>query len=107
MRISCSAAKRTSFLPDVPTIEEALKVRDYNITVTFGMLVPAGAPGPVVDRLHTTIASILNSAEFKATLAKLGTDHTPVLSQADLSAWLTTETARWRRIIDLTHIYGD
>ncbi|HEY7744540.1 MAG TPA: tripartite tricarboxylate transporter substrate binding protein [Burkholderiales bacterium] len=105
--MAVTAAKRTDFLPDVPTIQEALKVRDYNITVTFGMLVPAGAPKPMVDRLHAEIANILNSADFKAALAKLGTDQTPVMSQADLNAWLNTETARWRRIIDLTHIYGD
>jgi tripartite-type tricarboxylate transporter receptor subunit TctC len=105
--MAVTAAKRTVFLPDVPTIQEALKVRDYNITVTFGMLLPAGVPKPVVDRLHSEIASILNSADFKATLAKLGTDETPVMSQADLSAWLNTETARWKRIIDLTKIYGD
>jgi hypothetical protein len=29
------------------------------------------------------------------------------MPQADLSAWLNTETARWKRIIDLTKIYGD
>jgi len=105
--MAVTAAKRTVFLPDVPTIQEALKVRDYNITVTFGMLVPAGAPKPVADRLRAEIASILNSADFKATLSKLGTDETPVMSQADLSAWLSAETARWKRIIDLTKIYGD
>jgi tripartite-type tricarboxylate transporter receptor subunit TctC len=60
-----------------------------------------------VDRLHAEIANILDSADFKAALAKLGTDQTPAMSQADLNAWLKTETARWRRIIDLTHIYGD
>jgi tripartite-type tricarboxylate transporter receptor subunit TctC len=105
--MAVTAAKRTVFLPDVPTIQEALKVRDYNITVTFGMLVPAAAPKAVADRLHAELASILNSADFKETLAKLGTDETPVMSQADLSAWLNTETARWKRIIDLTKIYGD
>jgi tripartite-type tricarboxylate transporter receptor subunit TctC len=105
--MAVTAAKRTAFLPDVPTIQEALKVRDYNITVTFGMLVPAGVPKPVVDRLHAEIGSILNSPDFKESLSKLGTDQTPVMSQADLSTWLNTETARWKRIIDLTKIYGD
>jgi len=102
-----TAAKRTSFLPDVPTIQEALKVRDYNITVTFGMLVPAGVPKPVAERLHAEIAKILNSADFKSRLVALGTDQTPAMSQADLGAWLSNETARWKRIIELTNIHGD
>jgi hypothetical protein len=50
---------------------------------------------------------MVTSADFKETLAKPGTDEMPVMSQADLSAWLNTETARWKRIIDLTKIYGD
>lgn len=105
--LAVTAAKRTAFLPDVPTIEEALKVRDYNITVTFGMLVPAGVPKPVAERLHAEIGKILNSADFKARLVSLGTDDTPPMSQADLSAWLKNETARWKRIIELTGIHAD
>ncbi len=105
--LAVTAAKRTAFLPDVPTIEEALKVRDYNITVTFGMLVPAGVPKPVAERLHAEIGKILNSADFKARLVALGTDDTPPMSQAGLSAWLNNETARWKRIIELTGIRAD
>ncbi|MBI3917646.1 MAG: tripartite tricarboxylate transporter substrate binding protein [Betaproteobacteria bacterium] len=105
--LAVTAAKRTAFLPDVPTIQEALKVRDYNLTVTFGMLLPVGVPKPVADRLHAEIAKILNSAEFKARLVALGTDQTPVMSRAELGAWLKNETARWKRIIELTDIRGD
>jgi tripartite-type tricarboxylate transporter receptor subunit TctC len=105
--MAVTAAKRTAFLPEVPTIAEALKIRDYDITVTFGMLAPAGTPKPVVDRMHAELAKIVSSPEFKATLAKLGTDETPVMSMADLGAWLRNETARWRRIIELTGIRAD
>ena len=105
--MAVTAAKRTAFLPEVPTIEEALKVRDYNITVTFGMLAPAGTPKPVVDRMHAELGRIMSSPDFKATLVKLGTDETPAMSQADLGAWLKNETARWKRIIGLTGIRAD
>lgn len=105
--VAVTAAKRTAFLPEVPTIEEALKVRDYNITVTFGMLAPAGTPKPVVDRMHAELGKIMSSPDFKATLVKLGTDETPVMSQAELGAWLKNETARWKRIIELTGIRAD
>jgi tripartite-type tricarboxylate transporter receptor subunit TctC len=105
--LAVTAAKRTAFLPDVPTIEEALNVRDYNITVTFGMLVPAGTPKPIANRVHTEIAKIVTSPEFKARLVALGTDETPVMSTAELSAWLQDETARWRRIIEFTGIRAD
>lgn len=105
--LAVTAAKRTVFLPDVPTIAEALKIRDYDITVTFGMLAPAGTPKPVVDRLHAELNKIVSSQDFKARLSQLGTDQTPVLSLVDLSAWLRNETARWKRVIEFTGIRGD
>jgi tripartite-type tricarboxylate transporter receptor subunit TctC len=105
--LAVTAAKRTAFLPDVPTIAEALKIRDYDITVTFGMLAPVGTPKPVMDRMHAEIGKIVSSPDFKSRLALLGTDETPMMSTAELGAWLRNETARWKRIIELTDIRAD
>ena len=105
--LAVTAEKRTSFLPDVPTIAEALNIRDYNITVTFGMLAPAGTPKPVVERLHAELNKIINSPDFKSRLHALGTDETLAMSLAELSEWLKSETARWRRIVELTGIRAD
>lgn len=105
--LAVTAAQRTVFLPDVPTIAEALNIRDYNITVTFGMLAPAGVPKPIVDRMHAELGKIVSSPDFKSRLVALGTDETPVMSAAELSAWLRNETARWRRIIEFTGIRAD
>ena len=105
--MAVTAGKRTRFLPDVPTIAEALNIRDYNITVTFGMLVPAGTPKPIADRLHAEIARIMTSPDFRARLESMGTDETPVMSPVELSAWLKSETDRWRRVIEFTGIRAD
>lgn len=105
--LAVTAGKRTAFLPDVPTIAEALKIRDYDITVTFGILAPAGTPRPIMDRMHAEISKVLNAADFKARLVSLGTDETLPISQTELAAWLQTETDRWRRVIEFTKIHGD
>lgn len=105
--LAVTAAKRTAFLPDVPTIAEALKIRDYDITVTFGMLAPAGAPKAIVERMQAELNKIVTSPEFKARLVALGTDQTPVMSLPALSAWLKNETERWRRIIQFTGIRAE
>ena len=102
--LAVTAAKRTAFLPDVPTIAEALKIRDYDITVTFGMLALSGTPKPAMDRMHDEIGKIVSSPDFKSRLALLGTDETLVMSTAELGAWLRNETDRWRPIIELTGI---
>ena len=105
--LAVTAARRTAFHPDVPTIAEALKIRDFDITVTFGMLAPVGTPKPVMDRMHAEIGKIVSSPDFKSRLALLGTDETPLMSTAELGAWLRNETARWKRIIELTDIRAD
>jgi tripartite-type tricarboxylate transporter receptor subunit TctC len=105
--LAVTAEKRTAFLPEVPTIAEALKIREYDITVTFGMLATTATPKPVVDRMHAELGKILQSADFKSRLATLGTDETPVLSQAELRDWLRKETARWARIVELTDIRAE
>ena len=105
--LAVTAAKRTAFLPEVPTIAEALKIRDYDITVTFGMLAAAGTPKPIVDRVHAEIGKIISSADFKSRLAVLGTDETPPMSQTELRDWLRNETARWARIIEVTDIRAE
>ena len=105
--LAVTAARRTAFLPAVPTIAEALKIRDYDITVTFGMLATAGTPKPVVDRMHAELSRIVSSQDFRAMLAKLGTDETQVMSQAELGAWLKNETARWKLIIEFTGIRAE
>jgi tripartite-type tricarboxylate transporter receptor subunit TctC len=71
------------------------------------MLAPAGTPKPIADRMHAELAKIVGSPDFKATLMKLGTDETPVMSIAELGAWLRNETARWRRIIEMTGVRAD
>ena len=105
--LAVTAAKRTAFLPEVPTISEALKIREYDITVTFGMLAMAATPKPILDRMHAELGKILQSSDFKSRLAALGTDETPVLSQAELRDWLRKETGRWARIVELTDIRAE
>ncbi len=105
--MAVTASKRTAFLPEVPTIAEALKIRDYDITVTFGMMAQAGTPKPLMERMHAELAKIMQSPDFKSRLAALGTDETPVMSSAELADWLRRETARWRGFVEATGIRAE
>ena len=71
------------------------------------MLALSGTPKPVMDRMHAEIGKIVSSPDFKSRLALLGTDETPMMSTAELGAWLRNETERWKRIIELTGIRAD
>ena len=96
--LAVTAAKRTAFLPGADHCGGA-KIRDYDITVTFGMLAQAGAPRPIMDRMHAEIAKVLQSPDFKSRLSALGTDETAPMSSAELADWLKRDRslARFRR----------
>ncbi len=104
--IAISAAERTPQLPNLPTIAEALSLKDYDVTVTFGMLAPASVPKPLLSVMHKKIAAAVNSAEYKARLKKVATDEAPTLTPEELSKWLQNETKRWGEIVRSTGIRG-
>jgi len=69
--LAVTATKRSSTLPEVPTMAEA-GLPDFVITSWFGLLVPAGTPAPIVARLNAETVKVLGRAEVKATLAAQG-----------------------------------
>jgi tripartite-type tricarboxylate transporter receptor subunit TctC len=105
--LAVTGFKRSSFLPDVPTMSEALKLPDYDVTVTFGMMAPSATPKEVIDRIHAEIGKVVRSPEFKSRLAALGTDETPLLTPAEMVEWLRNQTAHWARLVQATGIRAD
>jgi len=61
--IAVANESRTSLLPDVPTMAEAGPLPGYAIDVWFGVLVPAGTPRPIVDRLNAEINRVLQDPD--------------------------------------------
>ena len=66
-------SKRSSLMPDVPTIAEGLSLPGYSVQLWYGVLVPAGTPRAIVDRLNTEINGIVRDPHLqKDRLAPLG-----------------------------------
>ncbi len=105
--LAVTGARRSSHMPEVPTMTEALNIPDYDVTVTFGMMAPAATPKDVLERLHGEIAKVAQSQDFKVRLAALGADETPLLTPAEMREWLRKATAHWRRMVEATGIHGD
>jgi tripartite-type tricarboxylate transporter receptor subunit TctC len=71
--LGVSTAKRSSALPNVPTIAESgLPGFDYNLWI--GMYAPAGTPNDVVDKINADVARALASSEVRERLAALGAE---------------------------------
>ena len=102
--LAVSGARRYAALPEVPTVAEALP--GYASDIWYGVLLPAGAPAPLVNTLHGEIVRQLNSADVRARLAADGAEavaNTP----AAFAAILRDESKRWARVIKETGLRAD
>ncbi len=71
--LAVTTAKRSSALPNVPTLQEA-GVPNVAIGTWFGLLAPAATPKAVVTRLNTELVKIIQSPDFKKQMADIGAE---------------------------------
>ncbi len=89
--------RRSPQLPDLPTFEEQ-GIADFNASVWWGIMGPAGLPGPVLSRLNQVFAAAIASPEMKTRLESLGAQ--PVGgSSAQFAAFFASERATWQGVI--------
>jgi len=94
--LGVSTAKRVPQIPEVATIAES--VPGYEAHTWFGVLVPAGTPQPIVDRLSREAMKILQSDEIKKRFAEVGAEPVGGTPQ-QFAAFMAAETAKWAKVI--------
>ncbi len=91
------AAQRPAALPDVPTMTEA-GVRDLDCDTVTGLVMPAGAPKDIVERLHREVVAIGKLPDVKARLEMLGFN--PVLNTPEeFDVRIKAEMAKWGKVV--------
>ncbi len=95
--LGVTAGKRSPELPDVPTIDEA-GVRGYEFDTWYGLLVPAGTPRPIIERLSRETAKVLESAAVKEQFTPQGIEAAPT-SPEQFGAYLRTEVEKWGKVV--------
>ena len=89
--------KRYPLFPNVPTISEA-GVKNYDVNNWYGVVVAAGTPEPIVNKLNSALIKALRSEEVQARFSGLGlvpVSNTP----KEFQRFIATESARWAEII--------
>jgi tripartite-type tricarboxylate transporter receptor subunit TctC len=95
--LAVSSSKRSTVMPDVPTIAEA-GVPRFDATSWNGVLVPAGVPRPILARIHESVARALQSPEVRERLTGDGAE--PVGSTPEqFAAFIRAEMAKWGKVI--------
>jgi tripartite-type tricarboxylate transporter receptor subunit TctC len=88
-----TTAKRADPLPNVPTVAEA-GVPGYEYATWYGMLAPAGTPGPIITKLNRALVATLNSSEVKRLFVSQGLTPLPTTSQ-EFSKHIRSELTKW------------
>jgi tripartite-type tricarboxylate transporter receptor subunit TctC len=71
--IAVSTIKRSSILPNVPTIAES-GVPGFDFSLWFGIWAPTGVPQPIINKISQSIKAAGNDAGVKSKLAGLGNE---------------------------------
>ncbi len=88
--------KRSSALPNVPTMAEA-GMPDFDTSLWLGLMGPAGLPKPVVEKLTTTTRNALQAPEATKQLVKQGYD-SDYLGPDQFAAYIKSEHTRWSAV---------
>ncbi len=95
--LAVTGAKRSPLLPDVPTAQEA-GLKDFDVTIWFGVLAPAGTPAPVVERLNREIVAVMSTEEMKKKMQADGAEAKPT-SPAEFAALIKHDMAKWGPVV--------
>ena len=86
--LAVTTNKRSSALPDVPTMEEA-GLKGFNIGTWFGVLAPVATPPDITARLSAEMIKVIQSPDFRKRMAEIGAEpigNTPEQMAAQIKA---------------------
>ena len=95
--LAVTTAKRSSSLPDVPTLDEA-GLKGFNIGTWFGVLAPAATPKDVLARLNAEMVKAIQSPEFHKRMEEIGAE--PIGNSADqMALQIKGETEKFAKLV--------
>jgi tripartite-type tricarboxylate transporter receptor subunit TctC len=98
--LGTSALRRSSVLPDIPTIAEA-GVPGYEATIWLGIMAPAGMPQPIVERLNGEINKTIDRPDVREAWEKQGA--VPLkMSPSEFDRYLRADIEKWAQVVKLS-----
>jgi tripartite-type tricarboxylate transporter receptor subunit TctC len=95
--LAVTTAKRSEYLPDVPTLLETGLV-SFPVESWNGLLAPAGTPKSIIDRLAKTMADMVRDPEARQRMALFGSS-AQASSPSEFAEMLRQETVQWEKAL--------
>lgn len=96
--LAVTSAKRSAAVPELPTVNEALGLKDYELIAYFAVYAPAGTPADIVTKLNQAVNAAANSRDIQEKFAGIGFAVQPGTPE-DLAKRGASETAKWAKAI--------
>ena len=102
--LAVTSATRSSMLPDVPAVQEA--VPGYEAIGWYGVGAPRDTPAAIIQRLNDEVRAVLADPAMQERLIRLGAEPMPMTS-ADFGKFMSNETEKWARVIKFASMKPD
>ena len=103
--LATTGKTRSAVTPEIPTAAEA-GVPGYEATIWLGLMAPAGTPRPVLDRLSSEVAKVVNAADVKENWGKQGA--VPMAMNPDqFGSFLREDVTKWSKLVKDTGMKVD
>jgi tripartite-type tricarboxylate transporter receptor subunit TctC len=96
--LAVTSTKRSPAIPELPTVNEALGLKDYELIAYFAVFAPAGTPPDIVAKLNAAVNAAAQSKDIQEKFAAIGFTVEPGTPDA-LAQRTKLETAKWAKAI--------
>ena len=95
--LAVTSARRSTSLPDVPTVAE-LGYKDFDVSTWYGLFMPAATPKDIVATVHAEVNKLLSMPDVKAAIHAQGAE-VQSMSTEQFSNLLKTDYQKWKGIV--------
>ena len=96
--LAVTSMQRSKAIPELPTVNEALGLKDYELIAYFAMFAPAGTPADIVQKLNAAANAAATDKAILERFSALGFETAPASPEA-LAQRSKSETAKWAKAI--------
>jgi len=96
--LAVTSMQRSKAIPELPTVNEALGLKDYELIAYFALFAPAGTPADVIARLNRALNAAAADKDIVEKFSAIGFETAPGTPEA-LAQRNRAETAKWAKAI--------
>ncbi len=96
--IAVTTTKRLPMLPELPTVEEAAGIKDFEAVFWMALVAPAGTPQPVIAKLQASMQALTRDNELRDSLAAKGVE-LKISTPEVVRQHMDRDEAKWGKLI--------